>query len=139
MAFQHFKLRIGDSDGAKKMLSRSMQSLSRHKHIEVISKYAIAEFDIGSQDRGRVIFEDLLSNFPKRTDIWHVYVDQEIKHKKYHQAREIFERMVSMKVSAKNMKAVFKKYLLFETRHGNQNTKEAVQQKMRNYVLNLIS
>lgn len=38
MAFQHFKLRTGDSDGAKSLLSRSMQSLSRHKHIEVLIK-----------------------------------------------------------------------------------------------------
>lgn len=38
MAYQHFKLRTGDSDGAKSLLSRSMQSLSRHKHIEVLIK-----------------------------------------------------------------------------------------------------
>jgi predicted RNA-binding protein with RPS1 domain len=37
-AYQHFKLRAGDSDGAKGLLSRSMQSLSRHKHIEVLIK-----------------------------------------------------------------------------------------------------
>lgn len=38
MAFQHFKLRSGDSEGAKALLARSMQSLSRHKHIEVLIK-----------------------------------------------------------------------------------------------------
>ena len=38
MAFQHFKLRSGDSEGAKALLGRSMQSLSRHKHIEVLIK-----------------------------------------------------------------------------------------------------
>ena len=38
MAYQHFTLRTGDSEGAKALLSRSMQSLSRHKHVEVIIK-----------------------------------------------------------------------------------------------------
>ena len=37
-AYQHFLLRAGDSDGAKALLARSMQSLSRHKHIEVLIK-----------------------------------------------------------------------------------------------------
>lgn len=38
MAYQHFLLRDGNSDGAKVLLGRSMQSLSRHKHIEVLIK-----------------------------------------------------------------------------------------------------
>ena len=38
MAYQHFQLRTGDSEGAKALLARSMQSLSRHKHIEVLIK-----------------------------------------------------------------------------------------------------
>ena len=38
MAYQHFLLKAGDSEGAKVLLARSMQSLSRHKHIEVLIK-----------------------------------------------------------------------------------------------------
>ena len=38
MAFQHFKLRAGDSEGAKALLARSLLSLSRHKHVEVLIK-----------------------------------------------------------------------------------------------------
>ena len=38
MAFQHFKLRAGDSEGAKTLLARSLLSLSRHKHVEVLIK-----------------------------------------------------------------------------------------------------
>ena len=38
MAYQHFLLKAGDSEGAKALLARSMQSLSRHKHIEVLIK-----------------------------------------------------------------------------------------------------
>jgi rRNA biogenesis protein RRP5 len=49
--------RSGDSPAAKALLSRSMQSLSKHKHIEVLIKYAGCEFDDGSADRGRSVFE----------------------------------------------------------------------------------
>lgn len=38
MAYQHFQLRVGNIEGAKALLARSMQSLSRHKHIEVLIK-----------------------------------------------------------------------------------------------------
>lgn len=134
MAYHQFKLRTGDADAAKAQLARSMQSLSRHKHVETISRYALAEFDYGSADRGRVVFEDLLTNYPKRSDLWHLYVDKEVKLGNALQARQLFERMITSKASARNMKAVFKKYLSFEITHGTETTQEAVKQKAREYV-----
>jgi rRNA biogenesis protein RRP5 len=133
-AYLQFKLRSGDTVGAKAQLSRAMQSLSRHKHVEVISKYALAEFDFGSQERGRVVFEELLTNYPKRTDLWHLYVDREVKLGNTSQARILFERMIGLKSNTKNMKAIFKKYLAFEITHGDTVTQEAVRQKARDYV-----
>eukprot|EP01036_Dinobryon_divergens_P026442 gene26442-35097_t len=117
-AYHQFKIRSGDVPGAKEQLSRSMQSLSRHKHIYVISKYALAEFEFGSADRARVLFEELLNNYPKRSDLWHLYVDKEVKMGNISQARRLFERMAASKSSDKNMKLVFKKYLKFEVTHG---------------------
>ena len=78
MAYQDFKLRNGAADEAKKLLQRSLQSLSKHKHVQVILHYCQSEFEFGSADRARVLYEDLLSNYPKRTDLWHVYVDREV-------------------------------------------------------------
>ena len=132
--YHQFKLRTGDEVAAKAQLSRSMQSLSRHKHVDVISKYAMSEFDFGSAERGRVVFEDLLTNYPKRTDLWHLYVDKEVKLGNIAQARQLFERMISAKASARNMKMVFKKYLAFEISHGTEETQDAVKQKAREYV-----
>jgi len=42
----------------------------------VLSAAAVAEFKVGSAERGRAIFEDVLRNYPKRTDLWSVYLDQ---------------------------------------------------------------
>ena len=137
MAYHKFRLRNGDAEGAKALLSRSLQSLSRHKHIEVITKYAIAEFDIGSPDRGRVVFEDLVSSFPKRTDLWHVYLDQEVKAGSIREARNVFDRMIVMKMSTQNVKSLFKKYLQFEIKFGDSNTQKLVKQKAKEYVASL--
>lgn len=137
IAYQAFKLKCNEVKAAKELLNRSLQSLSRHKHIEVISKYALAEFECGSSDRARVLFEELLNNYPKRTDLWHLYVDKEIKLGNYTQARQLFERMIASKSSTRNMKAIFKKYLTFESQHGDEESQELVKQKARDYVASL--
>lgn len=136
-AFHLMKLRSGDVKGAKEQLSRSLQSLSKHKHVEVISKYALAEFEVGSADRARVVFEDLLRSYPKRTDLWHLYVDKEVKLGNVAQARQLFERMIHSSLSARNMKTVFKKYLTFESQYGDEASQDAVKQKAREYVSNM--
>jgi rRNA biogenesis protein RRP5 len=138
MAYQHYKLRIGDVKGAKDLFARSMQSLSKHKHIEVITKYASAEFEIGSQDRGRAVFEELINNQPKRSDLWHLYVDKEVKSGNIRQARQLFERMITSKQNSHNMKIIFKKYLNFEQKCGNVETQEDVKGKARAYVTSLM-
>jgi len=129
----------GDEVGAKEQLARSMQSLSRHKHIEVISKYAMAEFEYGSPDRGRVVFEELLSNYPKRSDLWNLYVDKEIKHGFVSPARQLFERMINAKQNVRTMKRIFKKFLEFEIMHGSDASQEAVKAKAREYVSSIAS
>jgi rRNA biogenesis protein RRP5 len=139
MAFLSFQLKHRSPSAAKAQLSRSLQALSSHKHIEVIRHYALSEFDIGSADRARVIFEELISTYPKRSDIWHVYVDKEIKLGNIVQARQLFDRMTTIKTSAKNMKNIFKKYLSFETNYGDEYSQEIVKQKAREYVQNLVA
>ncbi|CAM9169417.1 unnamed protein product [Ectocarpus fasciculatus] len=138
MAYQDFKLRNSDADSAKKLLQRSLQSLSKHKHVPVLLHYCQSEFEFGSADRARVLYEELLSNYPKRTDIWHVYVDREIKNGHISQARGLFQRMInSSKASSRNMKAIFKKYLNFEIKHGTKQTQESVKEAARAYVQRL--
>jgi len=47
--------------------------------LKVISKFAQMEFKFGEAERGRTIFESILSNYPKRTDLWSVYLDMELR------------------------------------------------------------
>ena len=54
-AFMVYHLRNGRWKEAKVLLSRSMQSLAKKKHIETLQKYAMAEYEYGSADRGRIV------------------------------------------------------------------------------------
>ena len=50
-------------------------------------------------------------SWPKRADLWHQYVDLEIKFGQVDRSRKLLERMTSMKFSTKKMRAFFKKWL----------------------------
>ena len=58
------------------IVNRALLCLPRHKHIKFISQTAILEFKCGNADRGRSLFEGVLREYPKRTDLWSVYLDQ---------------------------------------------------------------
>ena len=89
-------------------------------------------------DRGRDVFEELVKSYPKRTDLWHIYVDKEVKLGHVPQARRLFERMCCLKTNTKNMQAILKKYLSFEEKCGDEASQEAVRQKARDYVNSLL-
>lgn len=48
--------------------------------VDVISKFAQLEFQLGDAERATAIFENTLSTYPKRTDVWSIYIDMTIKH-----------------------------------------------------------
>ena len=45
--------------------------------IKAICKFAQMEFKFGEAERGRTIFEGIVTNYPKRTDLWSIYLDME--------------------------------------------------------------
>jgi rRNA biogenesis protein RRP5 len=72
------------------------------------------------------MFEGIVTNYPKRMDVWSIYMDMEIKYggdNNQTQARHLFERCLAVdeiKRKPKKMKLVFRKYMEFESAHGNQ-------------------
>lgn len=59
---------------------------------------------------GRTTFESIVSNYPKRTDIWNVYLDIEIKYGSKDSTRNLFDRCINLKLKPRKMKFFFKKY-----------------------------
>ncbi|KAE9590105.1 putative ribosomal protein S1 [Lupinus albus] len=126
-------------DGIQAIINRALLSLPRHKHIKFISQAAILEFKVGVPDRGRSLFEGILREYPKRTDLWSVYLDQEIQLKDPDVIRALFERAISLSLAPKKMKFLFKKYLEYEKSQGDEERIESVKGKAMEYVERTVS
>ena len=80
------------------------------------------------------MFETILSNYPKRTDLWSVYSDQLIKTGDYDSARALFRRMSTLELQPKKMKFMLKKWLEYETGHGTEAGVNEVKQAAQIYL-----
>ena len=129
-----------DLDAARAALQEALRFLPIRKHISVLMSFARMEFKFGNKDRARTVMETLIQNHPKKTDLWNVFIDMECKlcQSSVH-ARKLFQRVVSVKMSPKKMKAFFKKWLLFENGElgGGEEAQEEVKAHARAYVESL--
>ncbi|KAJ5488730.1 hypothetical protein N7539_003620 [Penicillium diatomitis] len=141
---------------ARGLLPRALQSLPAHTHVETTSKFAQLEFRSanGDVERGRTVFEGLLSSFPKRIDLWNILIDLEIKAGDAEQVRRLFERVLglqhkkgsvtidpSKKVKPKQARFLFKKWLAFEEKlvaeGGDEKMVEETKARAAAYVKSL--
>lgn len=107
-------------DEAHQVLARALQSLPKREHIDVVRKFGQLEFTEGDPEQGRSLFEGLVTDAPKRIDLWNVYIDQEIKQGDRDRVEALFERVVSKKLSKKQAKFFFSKWLQFEEDKGDE-------------------
>ncbi|RKO83650.1 hypothetical protein BDK51DRAFT_32283 [Blyttiomyces helicus] len=102
--------------------------------MKAICKFAQMEFKYDEAKRGRTIFEGIMSNYPKRVDLWSVYVDMETKNSDLEITRRLFGRAIQMKFSSKKIKFFFKKFLEFEKTHGTPEGVEHLKERAVAYV-----
>ena len=129
-----FKLQRSKADAARGILEKALGSLPRRKHLKTICKFAVAEMKHGSIERGRTMFEGIISNYPKRIDLWAVYIDLEVKSGNISEARSLHERAVNLKLNARKMRHVFKRAVQFEKQYGNAEQVGALVSKAKRYV-----
>jgi len=125
---EHY-LRRGLVEDARKLLSRSLQSLEKRKHLKTISKFAQLEYKLGDAERGRTIFEGIVSSHPKRWDVWSVYMDMEASKGDIQHLRNLFHHVLAIKMTSHKAKAFFKKWLDLERKLGDEEGATAVKQK----------
>ncbi|XP_078485324.1 protein RRP5 homolog [Ciona intestinalis] len=123
---------------AQESLKRSLLSLPKKQNLEIISKFAQMEFTFGEAERGRTMFENILENYRKRTDIWSMYVDALVKVGMYDAARDVFTRVTSLSLSSKKMKSFYRRFVDFETKHGNDDDAKIVKEKALKYAESLV-
>lgn len=124
------------SEKAREVLGNALQSLPKRDHIEVVRKFAQLEFAKGDAEQGRTLFEGLIADVPKRIDLWNVYIDQEVKQDEKKKVEELFERVLTRKMSRKQAKFFFAKWLNFEDKKGDEKGADYVKAKAQEYVQN---
>jgi rRNA biogenesis protein RRP5 len=70
----------------------------------MIEKMAVLEFRHGEAERGKTLFEGLVDRYPKRLDLWNVYIDQMAKVQDIQGIRGLFSRALEQKLTAKKAK-----------------------------------
>ncbi|KAG9236582.1 putative rRNA biogenesis protein rrp5 [Amylocarpus encephaloides] len=124
-------------DRARALLPRAIQSLPPHTHLNLTLKFAALEFHAktGSPERGRTMFEGLLSTFSKRLDIWNQLLDLEIQQGDEDIIRGVFERVTKTKgLKPKGAKAWFKRWSEWEEKNGDKKSQEKVKAKAEEWV-----
>ncbi len=101
-----------------------------------------------------------MASYPKRVDLWSVYVDMELKLSRqlqeafgdnsgaataalardpnalnHESVRKLFDRITDLKLNNKSMKSFFQRWLAFEKEHGNDAARiDAIKNKARQFV-----
>ncbi|KAM9792618.1 protein RRP5 homolog [Neosynchiropus ocellatus] len=129
LSYGTFLLQRGESDAAAAVLQRALKSLPTKQSVDVIAKFAQLEFRFGDPERGRAMFDKVMTSYPKRTDLWSVFIDLMIKHGSQKDTRALFDRVIHLSVSVKKIKFFFKRYLEYEKKHGTPQSIQAVKEK----------
>ncbi len=101
---------------------------------ENCEQFAMMEYKLGSAERGRTLMEGVISSYPKRIDLWSVFIEMENKSGNIDGARRLCERAVTLRLRARQAKMFFKRWLQLERASGTPESEEAVKEKARKWV-----
>merc|ERR1712066_691293 len=91
------------------------------------------EYKFGQPERGQSVFEGLLDSYPKRTDLWSVYIDAHIGAHTPPKAatpdlaavRSLLERCCALRLKAVKMRFFFKNGWTLKSAGGTQKARNA--------------
>ncbi|CAF0790648.1 unnamed protein product [Rotaria sordida] len=131
-----YLFRRHQTEQAKAILDKSFSSLPSTDHVDMISKFGQLEFKYGDKERAKTVYEKLLASYPKRTDLWSIYIDMLIKYDTdpLVTARSIFDRVLSLNIPPKKMKFLIKRYLQFEKQYGTTADINRAKERITQYV-----
>ncbi|KAK0248844.1 hypothetical protein B0A54_12762 [Friedmanniomyces endolithicus] len=139
--------KMNDAARGRSMLSRALQSIPTNEHRLLTAKFAGLEFHSshGDPERARTIFEGLITEWPKWSSGWDMWVDLERsrlgqladgdgKREAREQVRGLYRRMAAQKMKKRRAKFVFKRWLDFEEGEGDAKGVEGVKRVAQEYV-----
>eukprot|EP01064_Diplonema_japonicum_P003184 TRINITY_DN12084_c0_g2_i1.p1 TRINITY_DN12084_c0_g2~~TRINITY_DN12084_c0_g2_i1.p1 ORF type:complete len:790 (+),score=265.75 TRINITY_DN12084_c0_g2_i1:54-2423(+) len=138
--YASYLLGRGQQDDINKLQKRLLNnpSITQKQQVDFLLKVGCLQYRQGSIDKGRTIFEGLLVKYPKRTDLWSVYLDMEQvvlpKLDDLTRIRNVFDRVTSMPLSSKKMQYFMTRYMTFEKERGSPDRVEYVKQRAIDFV-----
>ncbi|XP_017020204.1 rRNA biogenesis protein RRP5 [Drosophila kikkawai] len=127
---------LGKSDQVHALLQRALRVLPNQQHINCIVSFAKLYARNDANDMAQTLLDDVITSYPKRIDIWSVYVDMLIKADLIDSARNVLERAVLQKLKPNKMQVIYKKYLQLEETHGTEATVAKVKRQAEEWVKN---
>ncbi|XP_064554596.1 protein RRP5 homolog [Drosophila montana] len=125
---------LGMADRVQPTLQRAMSVLPKNQHINCIVAFAKLYAQNDDNAMAQTLLDDIVTSYPKRIDIWVLYVDMLIKSELIESARNVLERAVLQKLQPDKMLVIYKKYLDFEMKHGTEANAARVKQLAEQYV-----
>ncbi|KAL7066396.1 S1 RNA binding domain-containing protein [Cryptosporidium serpentis] len=123
------------------IIPKALQSVGKIKLIRLITDIARVELEYGNFNRARTIFENLISENPKRIDLWSQYFDALIKYFNSSNSeidiniiRSIFKSAIRNDLKPRKMKFLFSRWLVFEKEYGSLEDQRIVQKYAAEYV-----
>ncbi|KAM8705693.1 hypothetical protein ACLKA7_010056 [Drosophila subpalustris] len=122
------------ADRVQPTLQRALGVLPKNQHINCIVAFAKLYAQNNDNAMAQTLLDDIVTSYPKRIDIWVLYVDMLIKCGLIESARNVLERAVLQKLQPDKMLVIYKKYLDFEQKHGTEVNAARVKQLAEQYV-----
>ena len=149
-AWAEHRFEKGDAAGARALLKRALGVLPAAAHADAVVAFAVLEYRFARSagdaaraaagcERARTMLDGLLAAAPKRLDVWNVFLDQETAAvaaglSTVPPVRSLFQRAAAARLSSKKMQFLLKKWLSFETAHGDAAGVAAVKAVAQRYV-----
>ncbi|XP_014473220.1 PREDICTED: protein RRP5 homolog isoform X2 [Dinoponera quadriceps] len=127
-------LKIGLKEKSRHVMQRALQSLPASQHVNLMVRFANLENKLGDKERSQTLFEQILSSYPKRVDVWSSYIDCLVKTGDLEIARRVLNRAVAQTLPVRKMRTLFQKFVSFEEKHGTSEDVARVHQLAASYV-----
>eukprot|EP00298_Acanthocystis_sp_HF-20_P012435 c19883_g1_i3.p1 GENE.c19883_g1_i3~~c19883_g1_i3.p1 ORF type:complete len:452 (-),score=77.94 c19883_g1_i3:98-1453(-) len=101
---------------ARKFIS---QTRDINKNSELERFWANLEFNLlGDLEKGRELWEIILSRYPNDNSLWKEYITLELRHQNYDKCREIYEKAIKTILRPSSLESILIDWKLFESQFG---------------------
>ena len=125
------------AEDARKLLTRALECVPKARHVQLLLRFATLEYQKGDEEKGRNVMETVIATYPKKTDVWNVYVNLAVKGGDVQQARRVLERATSLPMSVYKLRPFYKKWIELESKHGDERSLQEVKQRAQRFLSSL--